>query len=330
MAVIVTGAAGFLGRAVLGHLNDTGIPTWAVDRRLVLGLDGPQLEGRRLDGPGLEGAELRRPDPSMVRVHTADLLDDDPELARILSRADAVIHLAGAPSVRATGPAVAAGRRRDNVEAVRRVLAAVPASVPLVVASSSSVYGGSAPGRPSAESDPLCPRGGYAHSKAAVEAMCAERIAVGARVTVVRPFTVAGEGQRTDMALSRWIAATRAGRPVQVYGSLRRRRDITDVRQVAVALVALARLGVPGPVNLGTGKSVSLGDMLGSVAAALGTEPAVQVCPATAEEVPGTLADTTRLRELLGWVPVTDLDALVRRQAGAGAAAAPLPAAAPA
>lgn len=295
MTVVVTGAAGFVGRTVVRRLVGGAVPVVAVDRRHL-----PRSPG--------------------VRVVTADLLDADEVVSEALLRADAVVHLAGCPGVRDDRPDVERARARDNVDATARVLEAVPAHVPLVVVSSSSVYGGSRGRRPSAENDPLRPAGGYARSKVAVERMCAERVAAGARVTVARPFTVVGEGQRPDMALARWIAATRAGRPVQVFGSMSRRRDVTDVRQVAEVLVALARLGAPGPVNVGTGVGHSLADLLDAVQAALGRRPAVEVVPATTEEVAATLADTRRLGSLVGWVPSTDLPALVRRQARVPAA----------
>jgi hypothetical protein len=50
------------------------------------------------------------------------------------------------------------------------------------------------------------------------------------------------------------------------------------------------------------------------------------VRPATAVEPAATWADTTLLRRRLGFVPVTDLDALVTRQAAARAADCPDPA----
>ena len=291
MAIVVTGAAGFVGRAVLRHLVRAGEQVVAVDRR-----------------PSLAAAG--------VRVVTADLLDAGGDVTGALRCADAVIHLAGCPGVRDDRPDVERHRARDNVDATARVLETVPPAVPLVVASSSSVYGGSRDGRPSREDDPLRPTGGYARSKVRVEQLCAARVADGALVTTARPFTVAGEGQRPDMALARWIAATRSGVPVQVFGSTARRRDVTDVRQVAAALVGLARSGEPGPVNVGTGVGHTLGDLLDAVEAALGRRPVVELVPAAAEEVTATLADTARLRSLLGWVPATDLRALVRRQAG--------------
>lgn len=286
----VTGAAGFLGRAVVEGLVASGERVIAVDRRTYEPLPGE-------------------------RVLTSDLLDGNPRVTDALRTASAVVHLAGCPGVRDQAPDVAARRWRDNVMATGRVLQAVPPDVPVVVASSSSVYGGSMGGRPCAEDDALAPRGGYAMSKMGVEQLCAERIAAGARVTAARPFTVVGEGQRADMALSRWLVASAAGRPVPVYGSVDRRRDLTDVRQAAAALIALARLGEPGPVNIGTGRSHSLGEMLDAVAETLGIRPEVALCPAPSDDVAQTLADTGRLRSLIGWVPSIDLATVVRRQA---------------
>ena len=294
MHVVVTGGAGFIGRAVLEHLRAAGAQVVSVDRR----------------------PHARPSGPTGLHVLTADLLDDRPDVTAVLRAATAVVHLAGCPGVRDDRPGIEGARQRDNVDATARVLAAVPAHVPLVIASSSSVYGGAPPGAASREDHPLCPRGGYARSKAEVERMCAERVAAGARVTVARPFTVAGEGQRQDMAISRWLAAARAGRPLRVFGSLERRRDVTDVAQVARALVELTRLGEPGPVNVGTGVGHSLADLVDAVGAALGVQPAVEVVAAADEDVPATLADTGRLRGLLGWVPRTVLPDLVRRQAG--------------
>lgn len=296
MQVVVTGAAGFLGRALTGALLTDGIAVTTVDRR-------PYDDSVHPADPG-------------VRVLTADLLGRDDRVRQALAAADAVFHLAGCPGVRDHGPAVSWARHRDNVLATARVLALVPADTPLVVTSSSSVYGGT-PGQPSAEGDPLRPLGGYARSKVAVERLCAVRAAAGGKVVVARPFTVAGEGQRPDMALASWLAAARAGRPLRVLGSLDRTRDVTDVRDVVRVLRGLAVCGEPGPVNVGTGVGRPLRDLVAAVAAALDADVRTEVVPAGREEPADTLADTRRLRTLLGYVPQTDLLDLVTRQAAA-------------
>lgn len=293
MTVVVTGSAGFLGRAVVERLLAAGRP--------VLGID-------RTPAPvqGLGHREL-----------TVDLLDPDGRSGNALRAASGVIHLAGCPGVRDPRPDIAWHRHRDNVLATAAVLAGAGPDVPVLVATSSSVYGGTAEARRCREDDKLRPRGGYARSKADVEVLCRAHDAAGGRVVVARPFTVAGEGQRPDMALAIWIAAARAGRPLRVLGSLDRTRDITDVREVARAMVDLLDLGEPGPVNIGTGIGHRLGDLVAAVGDGLGVEIRIEVEPATRDEVRDTLADTTRLRELIGFVPSTDLRALVARQIAA-------------
>ena len=74
---------------------------------------------------------------------------------------------------------------------------------------------------PRREDDVLAPLGGYARTKVALEAICARRAAAGGVVAVARPFTVAGEGQRSDMALSQWLDDAARGRPVPRAGIAR-------------------------------------------------------------------------------------------------------------
>lgn len=296
-ATVVTGASGFIGRVLVRTLLDAGRPVVAVDRRPY---------------PAVEG----------VTVLAADLLDGDPAVRAALRSASAVFHLAGCPGVRDGGADVAYRRRRDNPLAAAAVLDAVPRRTPVIVTSSSSVYGGTLGRgglpRPSVETDPPRPRGGYAHSKVAVEAICAARLRDGGTVAVARPFTAAGEGQRPDMALARWIDAARRGRPLSVLGSPNRTRDVTDVRDVARALIALADERFRGPVNVGTGVGHTLRAMIDAVADVLGVPVTTFVTPAARKEVPATLADTTRLRRLTGVVAATDLRDVVRRQVAAG------------
>ncbi|MGI8692108.1 MAG: NAD-dependent epimerase/dehydratase family protein [Geodermatophilaceae bacterium] len=285
MPVVVTGASGFLGASVVHALRAAGHPCLGIDRR-----------------PGSAGATAL----------VADLLDADAAVHDALREADAVIHLAARAGVRDRDRGVDRARRRDNVLATELVLGLVPPRTPVVVTSSSSVYGG-ARGRACAEGDPLRPRGGYASSKVEVERLCAWRAAAGGQVTVARPFTVIGEGQRPDMALARWAAAARAGRPLTVLGSLERTRDVTDVHVVAETLVGLLERGLVTTVNIGSGRPRSLGTLVAAVARALDLAVEVRLLPAAVEEPHDTHADTTKLERLLGPRRVTDVDNAVRR-----------------
>jgi nucleoside-diphosphate-sugar epimerase len=298
MSVVVTGSAGFIGRKLTQHLARCGHHVIAVDRR-------PTHPG---DHPGDHPA-----DHPGVTTLTADLLDGDPQVEAALREAEAVVHLAGCSGVRDTSPGIDTRRTRDNIEATRAVTAHVPSDVPLLVTSSSSVYGGARFGRASRETDPLHPRGGYAASKAGTERVCTDRAAAGGRVLVVRPFTVVGEGQRPDMALSRWAAAAVAGDPLRVFGSLDRTRDFTCVREVVRGLSALLRCGATGVVNLGSGTPRTLRALVHTLGAALGVDVDVRVERAAGYEVADTWADTARLTALTGMRPHTDLDEVVRR-----------------
>jgi nucleoside-diphosphate-sugar epimerase len=207
------------------------------------------------------------------------------------------------------------------------VLSLTPAGTPVVVTSSSSVYGGAVCGpgglRACHEDDLPRPRSAYARAKVEVERLCRRRRERAGPVVVARPFTVVGPGQRPDMVVATWIDAARTGAPVRLFGSTEVRRDVTDVAEVARALVALAERPAPGVVNVGTGHAVTLAGLLGAVAAATGRPLDVAIVPAPAEDPPATLADTRRLARALGWVPRTDLVDVVARQAAAPSMTAP-------
>lgn len=292
MKALVTGSSGFIGSRLVDELVSAGAE--------VVGLD-------------------RRPRPAdPARFVPMDLAEADclPELRRWARWAEVVIHLAGEAGVRSRAPDIARRRRRNIIEAARMVLAASPPHRRLVAVSSSSVYGGARTegGRvlASREGDRPAPAGGYARRKLEMEHLFRTS---GRPVAIARPFTVIGEGQRPDMALSMWMEAVRRGRPLRVFGSLERTRDVTDVRLTAAALARIAQTGETGVFNLGGGRGRTLREMIEAVFSALGADSPVIVEPAPPEEAVHTLADVTRAVRVLGVDLTTDLEAAARRQA---------------
>lgn len=295
MAVVVTGSAGFVGSHLVERLAASGEEVVGIDRR-----------------GGTPDCAAHEVIADLASCQLDGIVGD------VLREADAVFHLASLPGVRGRGKGLELQRHLDNVVAGERVLDRVPPEVPVVVTSSSSVYGGAIHTgrlRASRESNPLAPRGGYACSKVELERRCRARAARGGLVSIARPFTVAGERQRADMAISRWLEAAAAGQPVRVFGGLDRSRDVTDVRDVVEGLARMAVREIAGVVNLGSGTSRRLGEILEVVVAVLGRDTEVVLEAAANDEVPHTLADTSRLRALLGVEPSTDLVSIVRRQA---------------
>lgn len=292
MKALVTGSSGFIGSCLVDELLFAGAEVTGVDRR-------PR--------PG---------DPA--RFVPMDLAEANclPELRKWAGWAEVVFHLAGEVGIRNRAPDIARRRRRNIIEAARMVIAASPPRRRLVAVSSSSVYGGAQTegGRVIAcrEGDRPAPVGEYARRKLEMERLF---LRSGRPVAIARPFTVIGEGQRPDMALSLWMEAVRSGRPLRVLGSLERTRDVTDVRLVAAALTRIAQTGETGVFNLGGGRGRTLREMTEAVFSALGAAAPVIVEPAPPEEAVHTLADAARAARTLGVDLTTDLEDATRRQA---------------
>lgn len=301
MHAVVTGVSGFIGGHLAAELIARGYRVTGIDR-------APRSHAE-------------------THCHVTLDLANSPKitgLGQILASADVIYHLAARPGVRDCPPRLADLRHRDNVIATANVLAAAPPDTHVVAASSSSVYGGALLGNdgltPSKESDSVRPVGGYARSKVRMEELCAHHRDRGGSITVVRPFTVAGERQRIDMAFAIWLDALRQGKPIRIFGSGERSRDITDVRHVVQGLIRAAERRVAGTVNLGTGVGHRLSDMARALIDVTGLDGTVVYTPVATGDVSATLADTALCERLLGFVPVTDLHSVLERLVSAAPA----------
>ena len=299
---LVTGSSGFIGSNLVRRLASRGDEVVGIDRRRVRGPAGLQV--------------------------TMDLADrrNLAELARWARWADVVFHLAARPGIRSDSPRIDLLRQRDIIMTTDHLMAVVAERTHVILASSSSVYGEASrrngAHRASRETDPTRPISRYGHFKASMERLALQYRRPGDGLAIARPFTVIGEGQRPDMALSIWMEAVRRGDPVEVFGGLDRARDVTDVSKVVEALMAMADRRFCGTVNLGAGRPRLLGEMVKAVFSAMGREAPVRVVRADPQEVRVTCADPTRARVDLGVDLTTDLERVTIRQAGARLVAA--------
>ncbi|GGK06753.1 putative UDP-glucose epimerase YtcB [Pilimelia anulata] len=299
--VVVTGAAGFVGRHVAAALHAGGAAVTGVDRAWLAA------------GPG--AAE------PPYRWVAADLRAADPDL---LAGADAVLHLAALPGVYPSWRRFEA-YVADNVLATGRLLdAAVAAGVPrLVLASSSSVYG-AAPAGPVAEEAELRPLSPYGVTKLAAERLAlahAARLDAALTVVALRYFTVYGPGQRPDMLIRRAIDAALTGGTLEVYGDGGHRRDFVYVGDVVGATLRAAAAPLPSQaINVGTGGHVSVAEVLDRIGELVGRPVAVRHRARRSGDVPATHADRGRAARLLGWRPATGLAAGLRAQVAERAA----------
>jgi UDP-glucose 4-epimerase len=289
--VLVTGGAGFIGSHTCRALLADGHEVVVLDD-LSTGT-----------GAGLAGLD--------VRMVTGSILDDA-ALDDALAGVGSVVHLAGLGSVPRS---LAAPRRTFEVNTLGTVAVLEACRRHdvdhVILASSSSVYGRDA-ALPAREDQPAAPASPYAASKLAAEkAALTWQVVYGLRVLVFRFFNVFGPGQRPDHAYAavvpRFGAAALTGRPLVVHGDGRQSRDFTHVGSVATGLAGAVegRVSSPLPVNLAFGASRDLLTVAADVGDLLGRRLELRHEPERRGDVRATLADPSRLRQLLpGLEPV--------------------------
>jgi len=254
--ILVTGAAGFVGRHLLVALRE------AWPDATILAAARPQ---------DLHGAPLPLADATL----DFDLLDPNSIEACVAHAApDACVHLAALADVAASfkDPDLV---WRANVDGTRALAAALMHAAPLATlinAGSAEVYGLSfrSPD-PLDETALLQPANPYAAAKAAADIALGEAALRGLQVLRMRPLNHIGPGQSARFAVAnfaRQIAAIKAGRqaPLIRTGALNRARDFLDVRDICAAYVAgIAHAAhiEPGTIfNLASGSPRLMSDVL--------------------------------------------------------------------
>lgn len=293
--ILITGAAGFAGRHLLG----------------LLAAEGSELAAWHRPGGTPSG-------PTSSATWTAvDLLDRGAVVDAVAALRPAVVyHCAGAAH---------AGRAWDQTESTfaanvrgthhlleAMALAGVHARV--LIPSSAMIY------RPAnealAEDHALVPAGPYGLSKLAQELLAVRAMSDRLEVTIARAFNHLGPGQDSDFAASgfaRRIADIEAGRsePEIVVGNLEARRDLTDVRDTVRAYRVILERGRPGRAyNVCSGRAMVIGDLLEMLLARARAPIRVRVDPARfrPDDVPWLLGDPSRIKDELGWMPLVPLE----------------------
>lgn len=161
------------------------------------------------------------------------------------------------------------------------------------------------PGRVCAEDliNPTMSRGAppdaYGWEKLTGERMAEQARAAGVPVTVVRPFSGYGEDQSEDFPFGAFVArARRREDPFLIWGDGRQVRDWIHISDLVAGSLAVVEADVREPVNLGTGRGVSMDELARMVCATAGYEPAIEHRPAAPAGVAYRVADTTRMRAI--------------------------------
>jgi GDP-L-fucose synthase len=154
--------------------------------------------------------------------------------------------------------------------------------------------------------------------KALLVQLQAYRAQYGQRAAYVLPANLYGPGDNFDPRSShvipalvrKCVEARRAGADsVDVWGTGRATREFLYVDDCAEAVVRAAeRIDDPEPINLGTGREISIAELAGRIARIAGFAGRLGFDPRHPDGQPRRCLDTTRARERLGWVAGTSLD----------------------
>jgi nucleoside-diphosphate-sugar epimerase len=292
MRYVVTGAAGFIGSHLAEELQARGHD--------VVGLDCfTDYYDRALKEENARGLDVRR----------VDLAEDELDFRGF----DGVCHLAGQPGVRSFGDVFPVYVRRNVLASQRLFEAAARDGVRVVFASSSSVYG-AAERFPTPESTPPQPLSPYGVTKLTSEHLGqAYAHEFGLDLVVLRYFNVFGPRQRPDMAFTRIAFALAGGAPFELYGDGTQSRGWTYVTDLVDATVAAIESG-RGTYNVGGALEASMNDAIALFERVSKRKLDVRRHPPVAGDQRRTSADTTRIRDELGWKPRVSLEEGVRRQ----------------
>lgn len=313
MRVLLTGASGFVGRAVQARLLvEPGVQARAAHRQLP-----PSA-------------------PARVEFCPSPSLDAHGDWSQALAGVDAVIHCAARVHVmneQAADPL--AEFRRVNVEGTMRLARqAVEAGVRrLVFVSSIKVNGErTEPGRRFGADDAPLAEDPYGISKREAEdALLALSAETGLEVVIVRPSLVYGPGVKANfLVMMRWLAR---GVPLP-FGAIHNRRSLVAVDNLADLLVLC--LGHPDAAGhrflASDGDDLSTSELLRRLGCALGRPARLIPVPAAwleagaallgrrdlSQRLCGSLqVDIDKTRERLGWTPPLTVDQALARTADA-------------
>ena len=292
---LVTGADGFIGSHLVERLLDDGVEVSA----LCMYNSNGSL-GWLDEVPGIW---------DRANVHLGDVRDSE-FVSRLVEGHDTVFHLAAliaipfsyeAPrsfvetNITGTLNVLEAARRHDGTRVIHT--------------STSEVYG-TPKTTPISEDHPIRPQSPYAATKASADDLCrAYASSFGVDVLTLRPFNTFGPRQSLRAVIPTVLMQMLSDATEIRLGSLHPKRDFTFVEDTVDGFVRIGESSLePGQtVQLGTGESISIGDLVELCREITGSNSVIvtddeRIRPPDSE-VEVLLSDPARAQQVLGWSP---------------------------
>lgn len=296
--VLVTGAGGFVGSHLAERFAELGAHTRALVHYNALGSWG------WLD------QSPRRGD---IEVVAGDICDRD-SVKRAMEGVDVVCHLAALIAIPYSYCAPAS-YVRVNIEGTLNVMQTARdlCTGRIVTTSTSEVYG-TARYVPIDEKHPLQGQSPYAASKIGADKIAESfHLSFGVPLVTIRPFNTFGPRQSARAIVPTIAAQCLSGGPVRL-GSTHPTRDLNFVGNIVDGFVLAAEeeRAVGKTINLGSGREISVADLVHLIGDLTGASAPIEVdrqrVRPEKSEVERLLADNRVAREVLGWVPRVTLE----------------------
>jgi UDP-glucose 4-epimerase len=293
--VLVTGGAGFIGSAVIAHLQAQGVE--------IMVIDDLSFGDRRFIA--VPDSHFRQHDIRDLGLVQAAILDFQP---------DWIIHLAAVHfipwcnqypyesadiNIRGTMTVLDAARNSPGLKGV--LFASTAAVYP--------IHDGAL-----AETHPTGPLDIYGLTKLTGERLCHEfHMATGIATVVCRFFNAFGPNETNPHLIPEIAAQINAGARVLRLGNQAPKRDFIHTQDMARAVAALLGSFHQGYdiFNLGRGIEYSVLEIADAFSRALQENVAVEIDPAKVRKVDRLhlLADIEKLKSFTGWEPKIEIEA---------------------
>ncbi|MGB9956464.1 GDP-mannose 4,6-dehydratase [Haloferax prahovense] len=300
MQIFVTGGAGFIGGHLAEQFLRDGHDVVVLDQMhpyYDLGIKRQTIELCK---------EISKQNESSYKFIQGDIRDSD-LVTDLVNEAEYVFHQAGRAGVR---DSVSEPRIYDevNVGGTLNILEAARNTdiKRIVMASSSSVYGGNQEYLPFQETDPTQPISPYGVSKLSAERyLCSYNNVYDLPTVALRYFTVYGPRMRPNMAISNFVFRCMNEESPIIYGDGSQTRDLTYVDDIVKANQALLQTNAADgeAVNIGSSDNIEIQTLAKLIRDNIQPDLSLEFADRFEADADHTHADITKARNLLGYDP---------------------------
>lgn len=302
MKYLVTGGAGFIGSHLVDLLLANGHKVSVLDN---------------FSTGSIENLRSHISNPNLT-ITEGDILDAD-LVEKSVNQSERVFHFAAAVGVMNIMANPLSGLE-TNIRGSENVLnACANSNVPVLIASSSEIYGKNASDALSEDSDriigpPQMIRWSYSDAKAIDESLAISlNQKKGLETRIVRLFNTVGPRQvgHYGMVVPRFVQAALHQEPLMVFGNGAQTRCFGHVSDIASAIMLLdkSKEAVGRPVNVGVNKEISIKNLAELVIELTSSNSSIEYIaysdayPAGYEDMQRRVPDNRLLIQLTGWKP---------------------------